>query len=168
VTLWTLLWGLLVLAVPPPIPVEQPNPLLQAVISGGVFAAIVTAVGTVLGIFLNKRLRSPSDQLAQAQFAVQLYKDQADEARTQIKLNAETMATLRDTVSKFEAANLGKEETIRGLYGTIRDLEQRNYDLARRIDIYQQLIDHAAQKLAAGQLVTVGDIAPGIGLEDLD
>lgn len=155
------------LATPQP---GQPDPFLQAVVSAAVFAAIVSGVFLIAQVFLNKRLRAPSDKLAEAQFSVKVYQDQVAEAREDKKLNDETISTLRDYVSKMESDSRTDQQLITDLYKQIRALEERNAQKDAKIAMYQARIDAVAAKIARGETVTLNDLLnrPGSRLEDED
>lgn len=135
-----------------------PDPVLQTLVSGAVFAAVVSGVFLVIQVFMNKRLRAPSDKLAEAQFSVKVYQDQVAEARADKKLNDDTISTLREYVDKIEAGSRADQELINGLYKQIRALEDRNTQKDRKIARYQERIDRIAEKIARGEPVLLSDI----------
>lgn len=138
--------------------VTGPDPLLQTLVSGAVFAAVVSGVFLVIQVFMNKRLRAPSDKLAEAQFSVKVYQDQVAEARADKKLNDDTINTLREYVDKMETGARADQELITGLYKQIRALEDRNTEKDRKIQRYQERIDLIAEKISRGEPVLLSDI----------
>lgn len=138
--------------------VAGPDPLLQTLVSGAVFAAVVSGVFLVIQVFMNKRLRAPSDKLAEAQFSVKVYQDQVAEARADKKLNDDTINTLREYVDKMETGARADQELITGLYKQIRALEDRNTEKDRKIQRYQERIDLIAEKISRGEPVLLSDI----------
>lgn len=135
-----------------------PDPLLQNVVSTVVLAAVVSGLGLIAQVVLNKRLRAPSDRLAEAQFGVEVYKDQVTEARADKALNDETIATLRGYVKQLEVGSRGDQELITSLYKQIRALEDRNHQKDQRIARLQERIDRIAEKVAHGQPVLLADL----------
>jgi chromosome segregation ATPase len=149
---------LLLSAAPVVAAASGPDPVLQGLLTGGIGAALITGAYLLLQVLLNKRLRAPSDRLAEAQFSVKVYQDQVAEARADKALNEQTATTLREYVNKLEADSRSDQQLITELYKQIRALEERNDQKDRLIAEYSYRISHVANKLAAGGTITISDL----------
>ena len=129
-----------------------------SIISGAVGAAVIGGVFTIAQILLNKRLRTPSDRLAEAQFSVKVYQDQLAEARADKALNDDTIKTLREYAAKVEGDGREDQKLIIDLYRQIQALEQANHRKDEKIIQLRNLIDSIAQKVARGEAVTLADL----------
>lgn len=136
-----------------------PDPLFQSVISGTVVAAIVSGLFIIIQVLLNKRLRAPSDKLAEAQFSVKVYQDQVAEARLDKELNDKNIHALREYVHKLETDSRTDQQTITDLYKQIGALEIRNSQKERQIQEYQARIDQVAFKVSRGETIVLADLA---------
>lgn len=135
-----------------------PDPFLQSLISTTVVASIIGALSVIVQVILNKRLRAPSDRLAEAQFSVKVYQDQVAEARLDKELNDKTIQTLRDYVSKLEVGSRADQQMITDLYKQIRALEDRNGQKDSQIRDFQGRIDLVALKVSRGEQVLLTDL----------
>lgn len=140
-----------------------PDPALQTVVSSVVVAACVSGLFLVAQMLLSKRLRAPSDRLAEAQFGVQVYKDQVTEAREDKALNDDTITMLRGYVKQLETDSRADQELITSLYKQIRALQDRNFHKDERIRVLQSRIDRIAEKVGRGEPVLLSDLADPVG-----
>lgn len=127
-------------------------------VSSSVTAAVVTGLFLIAQTLFNKRLRTPADKLAEAQFSVKVYQDQVAEARQDKALNDQTIATLREYASKLEADGREDQKLILDLYQQIGALERRNREKDDKIYDLQRRIDRVAAKVARGEPITVQDL----------
>lgn len=105
--------------------------------------------GGVAGIFalVNKRSRSPESQNELARLGNEFAKQLLDDARSERK-------ELRDTIKELEESNSAKQESIDRLNTIAENKDRRIAELERR----QNLV---AQKLQAGEKITLSDIFGG-------
>lgn len=141
---------------------------IQSLVTGAVGAAVVAGVFALIQLVVNKRLRTPSDRLAEAQFSVKVYQDQLLEARADKSLNDQTIATLREYAEKQEANGREDQKLVIDLYKQIQALEARNAQKDQKIQNLQALIATVAAKVARGETITLHDLTGTSPLGDLE
>lgn len=140
----------------------------QALAGTGVGGLVLLGVFILIQLFLNKKLRTPSDRLADAQFSVSIWKDQLAETKADRKLLEETVTTMRGYVDKLETDGRNDQETINGLYRQIRALEDRNAEKDEKIRILNRRIEIIADKVNRGEPITLFDLGHPETAADLE
>lgn len=119
----------------------------------------------VITTLINKKAKTPSDQLAAATWSVKLYEDQAREAKADKAVNEATIGDLREYISTLEqnarenfAKALEYHGVIEKLNARIVELEKRNAEKDAKIREYDDLRARVLIKLKNGMPVTVADI----------
>lgn len=140
---------------------------IQNLAAGAVGAAVASGLFALIRVLLNKRLRTPSDRMAEAQFSVKVYQDQVAEARLDKSLNDQTIQTLREYAEKLEVNGRKDQKLIIDLYQQIGALERRNSEKDEKISVLQRRIDAVAAKVARGETITIHDLTGDpVDLED--
>lgn len=140
----------------------------QALAGTGIGGLVLLGVFILIQLFLNKKLRTPSDRLADAQFSVSIWKDQLAEAKADRKLLEDTVGALRTYVDKLESDSRVDQETINGLYRQIRALEDRDSQKTEMIRVLNARIEAIAAKVQRGEPITLYDLGHPISAADLE
>lgn len=128
------------------------------VVAGGIGAAIVTGVFTLIQIPFNKKLRTPTDKLASEEFAYKLLKERLDDANADRKVLTETVNYLRDDARKRDQADAEDFEREQTRTQLIRDLNDRILTLRQKITTYEHRLERLAEKVKNGEAITLDDI----------
>lgn len=130
----------------------------QSLAGSGVVGLIVLGLFILVQVVINKRLRTPSDRLAEAQFSVQVWKDQLAEAKEDRKVLSEAIEKLRVYTSTLESNARIDQAVISDLHRQMRALEDRGAVKDMKIRELNWRIEAIAQKIEAGQPVTLADL----------
>ena len=131
---------------------------IQSLVSGAVGAAIIGGSFTVVQSVVSKRVRSPADKLAGEEFAYRVLKERLDEANADRKVLSETVDYLREDARKRDAVDAEDFDREQKRIQLVRDLNRRIGELENHIRAYENRLSMLAEKVRAGNPITVSDI----------
>lgn len=114
--------------------------LFSMFVGSGIGVAIVTAVGIITQVFLNKKLKTPADRTAEVTAVLTFFKEGIADSRADRIALEETTKDLREYVSRLEK-NSREDFALRV------KLEERIADLERRIKEKDERIAYLEQEL---------------------
>ena len=131
---------------------------IQSLVSGAVGAAVIGGILTIVQAVLTKRLRSPADRLAGEDFAYRVLKERLDEANADRKVLSETVDYLREDARKRDAVDAEDFDREQKRIQLVRDLNCRIGELETHIRAYENRLSMLAEKVRAGNPITLSDI----------
>lgn len=122
----------------------MPVDFIQGLAGGGLAAAVIGAVGVLVQLVLNKKLRTPADQQSETMNVFAILSKTIEDNRTDRAALEGTIRDLRSYAEKADTDSRQDQELIRSLHARIGELENIIRVKDRRIDeLENELAKHA-------------------------
>jgi len=138
------------------------------------YVSIIVAFIALVGTFISRKVKSPADELARADFAYKKISERLDEVNSDRKYLQSVIDTLRTQLTKFDTDATLSMEDRRILRKLVVDGEERVEQLAEENRILQDRLRDIAEKVRLGQQITLSDVygidndTPTPALEDIE
>jgi septal ring factor EnvC (AmiA/AmiB activator) len=124
--------------------------LLTILATGGILAAIISAISIITQVILNKKLRTPADKTTEFETILTFFKEGIKDSQEDRAALEQTIKDLRDYVGQLE------RESRESFQLTVK-LEERIADLERRIAHKDARIKFLEEELARYVAKALGD-----------
>lgn len=122
------------------------------------YASIIVALIALIGTFISRKVKSPADELARADFAYKKISDRLEEVNKDRTYLQSVIDTLRSQLAKLDAdASLSMEDR-RKLRNLVSEGELRVEALIDENRILQERLSAIAEKVRLGQVITLSDV----------
>jgi septal ring factor EnvC (AmiA/AmiB activator) len=124
--------------------------LLTILATGGILAAIISAISIITQVILNKKLRTPADKTTEFETILTFFKEGIKDSQEDRAALEQTIKDLRDYVGQLERES-------RESFQLRVKLEERIADLERRIAHKDARIKFLEEELARYVAKALGD-----------
>ena len=127
------------------------------------YASIVVALIALIGTFVSRKVKSPADELARADFAYKKIAERLDEVNNDRSYLQSVIDTLRTQLTKLDLdAGLSIEDR-RKLRSLVNEGEHRIEQLFDENRILQERLERVATKVRLGHAITLFDVYGATG-----
>lgn len=122
------------------------------------YASIIVALIALLGTFLSRKVKSPADELARADFAYKKIKERLDEVDSDRSYLQSVVDTLRVQLTKMDADAMLSMEDKRQLRKLVDEGERRIGQLQDENAVLQERLRNIAEKVRQNVPITLSDV----------
>lgn len=122
------------------------------------YVSIVVALIALVGTFVSRKVKSPADELARADFAYKKISERLEEVNNDRKYLQSVIDTLRSQLTKFDTDAALSMEDRRKLRLLVKQGEDRIEQLFEENKVLQDRLGNIAEKVRLGQLITLADV----------
>lgn len=138
--------------------VENPQTPQNLALTLTSYASIIVALIALLGTFISRKLKSPADELARADFAYKKISERLEEVNNDRKYLQSVIDTLRNQLTKFDSDATVSMEDRRKLRKLVGEGEERIEQLGDENRVLQDRLGNIAEKVRIGQEITLSDV----------
>lgn len=122
------------------------------------YVSIIVALIALIGTFISRKIKSPADELARADFAYKKIAERLEEVNNDRKYLQSVIDTLRDQLTKFDKDATISMEDRRKLRNLVNEGEHRIEQLGDENRILQDRLGNIAEKVRIGLPITLSDV----------
>lgn len=122
------------------------------------YASIIVAFIALAGTFISRKIKSPADELARADFAFKKITERLDEVNKDRAYLQSVIDTLRAQLTKFDNDASISMDDRRKLRLLVTEGEDRIRELVEENEILQERLTGIADKVRRGQPITLSDV----------
>ena len=122
------------------------------------YVSIIVALIALIGTFISRKVKSPADELARADFAYKKISDRLEEVNNDRKYLQSVIDTLRTQLTKFDNDATISMEDRRVLRKLVMDGEERVEQLVEENRVLQDRLRDIAEKVRLGHQITLADV----------
>ena len=122
------------------------------------YVSIIVALIALVGTFVSRKMKSPADELARADFAYKKIAERLEEVNSDRKYLQSVIDTLRTQLDKFDKDATISMEDRRKLRNLVNEGEERIEQLGEENRVLQERLDNIAEKVRLGQPITLSDV----------
>lgn len=122
------------------------------------YVSIVVALIALVGTFVSRKVKSPADELARADFAYKKINERLEEVNKDRVYLQSVIDTLREQLRKLDQEAGISIDDKRNLRRLVTEGERRIEELSEQRDALQDRLDKIADKIRLGQVITLADV----------
>ena len=122
------------------------------------YVSIIVALIALIGTFISRKIKSPADELARADFAYKKIAERLEEVNNDRKYLQSVIDTLRDQLTKFDKDATISMDDRRKLRNLVGEGEHRIEQLGEENRILQDRLGNIAEKVRIGVPITLSDV----------
>lgn len=137
---------------------EAPDTTQNLALNITSYASIIVALIALIGTFVSRKVKSPADELARADFAYKKISERLDEVNKDRAYLQSVIDTLRTQLAKFDTDASVSMEDKRALRNLVLEGEERIISLQEENRVLQERLSNIAEKVRRGQPITLSDV----------
>lgn len=122
------------------------------------YASIIVALIALIGTFVTRKVKSPADELARADFAYKKISERLDEVNKDRDYLQSVINALRDQLTKLDTDAGNSLEDRRKLRALVTEGELRIEQLIEENHILHDRLNAIAEKVRLGEAITLSDV----------
>jgi chromosome segregation ATPase len=134
----------------------MPGDFIQGIAGGGLSAAVIGALGVLIKLAMDKKMRTPADQQSETMNVFAILSKTIEDNRTDRAALEGTIRDLRSYAEKADSDARQDQELIRSLHARIGELETIIRVKDRRIDELESELSKHAKRLGEGSRDSFG------------